>query len=124
MPAERLSIRQIREVLRQKWVVGLRHRDVARSLGIEVGTVCRVLQWAQAAGLDWARVEALSDEALDRGVHRPGAGRRGGGAQPAALGAAPPARPDRQRLRALPGADRECRGPRPQRHGDLAQAGR
>ena len=69
MPTERLSMRQIREVLRQKWVVGLRHRDVARSLGLGVGTVCRVLKRAQAAGLDWAQVEVLSDEVLERRVY-------------------------------------------------------
>jgi len=69
MPTERLSMRQIREILRQKWVVGLRHRDVARSLGLGVGTVCRVLQRAQTAGLDWAQVEALSDEALERQIY-------------------------------------------------------
>src|SRR3990172_11911855 len=88
MPTERLSMRQIREVLRQKWVVGLRHRDVARSLGLGVGTVCRVLKRAQAAGLDWAQVEVLSDEVLERRVYsaagpaaragRPGPGGGGG----------------------------------------------
>ena len=69
MPTERLSMRQIREVLRQKWVVGLRHREVARSLGLGVGTVCRVLKRAQGAGLDWAQVEVLSDEVLERRVY-------------------------------------------------------
>jgi len=69
MPTERLSMRQIREVLRQKWVVGLRHRDVARSLGLGVGTVCRVLQRAQIAGLNWAQVEALGDDALERQIY-------------------------------------------------------
>src|SRR3990172_10071925 len=79
MPTERLSMRQIREVLRKKWVVGLRHREVARSLGLGVGTVCRVLKRAQAAGLDWAQVEALSEEVLERRGFRAGppAGRAG-----------------------------------------------
>ena len=39
MATERLSMRQIREILRQKWTLGRSHRAIAESLGISSGTV-------------------------------------------------------------------------------------
>ena len=39
MATERLSMRSIREVLRQKWVLKKSHREVAHSLGISAGAV-------------------------------------------------------------------------------------
>ncbi len=39
MATERLSMRQTREILRQKWALGRSHRAVARSLGISSGAV-------------------------------------------------------------------------------------
>src|SRR3990170_4223634 len=62
MAAERLSMRQIREILRQKWTLGRSHRAVAQHLGAGLGTVSGVERRARAAGLDWPQVEALSDE--------------------------------------------------------------
>ena len=64
MATERLSMRQIREILRQKWALGRTHREVAQSLSIGLGTVSGVERRARAAGLDWADVEGLTDEAL------------------------------------------------------------
>jgi transposase len=58
-------MRQIREILRQKWAVGLSHRAVARSLGIGLGTITSVVRRAHAAGLDWPQVHTLSDEVLE-----------------------------------------------------------
>src|SRR5262245_5119993 len=65
MATERLSMRQIREILRQKWALGLSHRAVARSLRVGLGTISSVTRRAQAAGLDWAAVQTLTDEALE-----------------------------------------------------------
>ena len=65
MATERLSMRKIREILRHKWAVGRSHREVAASLGVSVGTVSGAAQRARDAGLDWAAVEALDDEALE-----------------------------------------------------------
>jgi DNA-directed RNA polymerase specialized sigma24 family protein len=36
-------MRQIREILRQKWTVGQSHRQVARSLGVSLGTISSVV---------------------------------------------------------------------------------
>src|SRR5947199_6440589 len=65
MATERLSMRQIREILRQKWALGLSHRAVAGSLRVGLGTISSVVSRAQAAGLDWAQVQTLADEALE-----------------------------------------------------------
>src|SRR5438093_639826 len=37
MATERLSMRQTRQILRQKWRLGRTHREVAQSLGISCG---------------------------------------------------------------------------------------
>jgi transposase len=65
MAAERLSMRQIREILRQKWALGLSHRAVAQSLRVGLGTISSVVSRAKAAGLDWAQVQAVPDDALE-----------------------------------------------------------
>jgi len=58
-------MRQIREILRQKWVLGRPHREVAQSLRIGLGTVSVVLEKATQAGLDWPTVQTLTDEGLE-----------------------------------------------------------
>jgi transposase len=65
MATERLSMRQIREILRQKWALRLGHRAVASSLRVGLGTISSVVSRAQAAGLDWAQVQTLTDEGLE-----------------------------------------------------------
>jgi hypothetical protein len=65
MATERQSMRQTREILRHKWVLGRSHRQVARSLGISNGAVGTTVGRARTAGLDWPQVEALSDLALE-----------------------------------------------------------
>jgi transposase len=65
MATERLSMRQIREILRQKWVLSCSHRQVAASLAVSLGTVTSVLRRAAHAGLDWAQVQSLTDAALE-----------------------------------------------------------
>src|SRR3989441_7197452 len=71
MATERLSMRQIREILRQKWTLGRTHRQVAEGLRVGLGTVSAVERRARAAGLDWAQVGPLSDEALEARVYGP-----------------------------------------------------
>ena len=71
MATERLSMRQTREILRQKWHLRRTHREVAASLGISSGAVGTTVLRARAAGLDWAQVDTLSDEALQARVYGP-----------------------------------------------------
>ena len=65
MATERLSMRKIREILRQKWVLSCSHRQVAGSLAVSLGTVTGVLRRATHAGLDWAQVQTLADDTLE-----------------------------------------------------------
>ena len=67
---ERLSMRAIREILRLRWVQGQAHRAVALSTGRSVGAVHETLRRAREAGLDWAGVDAMTDDALDAALYR------------------------------------------------------
>ena len=65
MATERLPMRTIREILRQKWQLGRSNRAVARSVGLSVGAIGGTLHRARAAGLaTWAAIEAMADDVL------------------------------------------------------------
>ena len=59
MPAQRLAMRQIKEVLRLKWAGGLSDRQIAHSLSVSRPTVAEYVRRAQAAGLSWPLPETL-----------------------------------------------------------------
>ena len=65
MPAERASMRQVREVLRLKFVGGVPTREIARRIGVAASTVRTTIRRFQAAGLSWPLPEELSDAALE-----------------------------------------------------------
>ena len=65
MATERLSMRKVREILRQKWELGRTHRQVAESVGASPGAIGATIKRAVAAGLDWAGVSGLDEEALE-----------------------------------------------------------
>ncbi len=72
MAAKRLLMRQIREILRLKWEVGLSHRAIARSCSVGLGTVSLYLQRAREAGLAWPLAKELDEAALEaRLLRRP-----------------------------------------------------
>jgi transposase len=59
-------MRQIKETLRQKLLLGRSHRQIADSLKISAGAVGETMRRARAAGLtDFAAVEALAPSALE-----------------------------------------------------------
>ena len=66
MPAQRLAMRQIKEVLRLKWAGGLSDRQIAQSLSVSRPTVAEYVRRAQVAGLSWPLPETLDDTALER----------------------------------------------------------
>jgi transposase len=74
MAAERLSMRQVKEVLRQKWVLRRTHREVAQSVGVSTGAVSGALTRATAAGLDWKQVESADEATLEARLYGPPAG--------------------------------------------------
>jgi transposase len=65
MPAERLSMRQIREVLRLRFASELPQRAIAKSLGLSQGSVSSYLSRARAAGVSWPLAEDLDDAQLE-----------------------------------------------------------
>jgi transposase len=71
MATERLPMRNIREILRLKWTLRRSHRETARSLGISAGAVASVVTRANAMGLTWDTIGALSDDALERTLYGP-----------------------------------------------------
>lgn len=76
MATERLSMRSIREVLRQKLVAKKSHREVAQRLGVSAGAVGHLMVRVAALGLDWEAIEALSEEKLEERLYgvKPAAG--------------------------------------------------
>ena len=69
MATERLPMRKTREILRQKWVLHLTHREVTASLGVSIGAVSGAVHRAVTAGLDWPAVEALSETELEERLY-------------------------------------------------------
>lgn len=62
MPAERLSMRHLRELLRLRHSAGLSQYVIARSLGLAQGTVSKYLWRARQAGLSWPLPVELDDD--------------------------------------------------------------
>ena len=70
MPARRLLMRKIREVLRLRHEQGLSHREIAQSCFIGAGTVSRYLQKTAARGLRWPLPTELDDAVLEGQLFR------------------------------------------------------
>ena len=66
MPAERLTMRKIKEVLRLKWGNGLSDRKVAKSCCIARSTVAEYICRAKRAGLTWPLPEGMDEAELER----------------------------------------------------------
>ncbi|MCI0152445.1 IS21 family transposase, partial [Paraburkholderia sediminicola] len=64
-------MRRIKEVLRLKWACNLTHRQIQGALGVGLATITQYLQLATAAGLDWAAIEPLEENELERRVLSP-----------------------------------------------------
>jgi len=54
----------LREILRQKLVLGLTNRRVASAVGVSAGKVHSVYSDARSLGIDAAAVEAMTDAEL------------------------------------------------------------
>ena len=66
MPAEKLSMRKIKEVLRLKFELGFANRQIARSCKVSHSTVADYLQRAEAAGLNsWPLPVDLDETGLE-----------------------------------------------------------
>jgi len=65
MPAERLSMRKMKEVLRLYFGLRLSKRQVARSCNISPSTVVEYIGRAELAGLGWPLPDDIDDAALE-----------------------------------------------------------
>lgn len=71
MPAQRLAMRHVTDVLRLQWDQGLSDRKIAQSLGISRPTVAEYVRRAQAAGLAWPFSATLDETAVERWLFPP-----------------------------------------------------
>ena len=66
MARRRMSMRNVREILRLRYQLGLPGRQIASSMGYGHKTVQDYLARAEVAGLSWPLPEDLDDEALEK----------------------------------------------------------
>ena len=90
MPAQRLPMRQVREVLRLKHVAGHSERRIAAAIGISRYTVAEYLRRATVVGITWPVPSDLDDAALEARLFSP----------PFAIHESPRPQPDWPRLHA------------------------
>src|ERR1700756_3103124 len=69
MPAERVAMRKVRDILRLKLGVGLSHKAIARSLGIAPSTVRLTLERTGAAGFSWPLPDDATDTILEEKLY-------------------------------------------------------
>lgn len=71
MPAVRIPMKQITEVLRLKFAAELSHERIARAVGISKGTVSKYVSLASAHGLTWPLPDGMDEAALERTLFPP-----------------------------------------------------
>src|SRR6202049_4729302 len=69
MPAERVAMRQVREIIRLKFSAGISTREIARRLGIAASTVRETLKRFEGAGLGWPLPDGMSDGDLEAALY-------------------------------------------------------
>lgn len=69
MGMERLTMKQIREILRQKWQLKRTHRAVSLALGVSTGVVSKTTSRAKLLGLTWEAVDATSEKTLEDKIY-------------------------------------------------------
>src|SRR5947209_3490085 len=66
MPAERVSMRKIRDVLRLTHRIGLSRRQVGEATGVGKSSVADYVRRAEAAGITWPIPDDIDDAELER----------------------------------------------------------
>src|SRR5258705_12270357 len=66
MPAERLSMRKVREVLRLKHTLGMSLRQISEATGVGKTVVGEYVRRARVIGITWPVPEAIDDAELER----------------------------------------------------------
>lgn len=70
MPAERLKMRRVREILRYRFEDGLGHKSIALRVGAAPSTVRETLRRVEIAGLSWPLGEDISDATLEAALYK------------------------------------------------------
>ena len=70
MPAERVNMRRVREMLRYRFEQGLGYKAISLRVGAVPSTVRETLKRVAAAGLEWPLPEDMSDGALEAALYR------------------------------------------------------
>ena len=73
MPTERISMRNIREILRLHFALGLKKRQIGLSCNLAHSTIGKYLKKANEAGLSWPLPEDLDDKTLEEMLNAPDA---------------------------------------------------
>ena len=76
MPAERIAMRRVREIVRLRFSASLSVRDVARQTGVPESTVRVAIKRFQSAGLSWPLPATMTDTELEAALYA-GSTRRG-----------------------------------------------
>ncbi len=71
MPAPRMPMKKIRDVLRLHFELKLSRRQIARSLSLSRDTVAVTIARAAASGLAWPLPDGVSDQDLERRLYPP-----------------------------------------------------
>jgi transposase len=77
MPAERVPMRQVREILRLTFSSRMSGREIARRLGIAASTVRETVKRFQAAGLTWPPAEDVTEDLLEAKLYGTAGTKRG-----------------------------------------------
>jgi DNA-binding transcriptional ArsR family regulator len=77
MPAERVAMRQAREIIRLKFSAGVSTREIARRLGLAPSTVRETLIRLEGAGLVWPLPEGMGDAGLEAALYAKRRSKRG-----------------------------------------------
>lgn len=82
MATERMTMRDLREILRQKLLLGRSHRQAAQAVGVSPGSVASAVTRAQLLCLDWEAIEKLDDDSLETRMYGPRGAKRDGRPEP------------------------------------------
>lgn len=77
MPAERVPMRQAREIIRLKFSAGIPTREIARRLGLAPSTVRETLKRLESAALGWPLPDGMSDSDLELALYANRRSKRG-----------------------------------------------
>jgi hypothetical protein len=87
MPARKITMRKVKEILRLSLDSRLAYDQIAQALGLSKGVISKYVRLATAAGLDWPAIEAMDEDELQRQLR--GDPRHAGDSQPGPAGVQP-----------------------------------